>query len=323
MPPVLYAISPGQPRREVRLGDAVPADALWLDLLEPSEAERRMVEDICQMRVPRQDEIVEIETSSRLRQEGGALYLSMPVTVHAQGRAPTSLGYVLTERHLVTVRFAALPVFDRCAARLAGGEMVGGSAWVLVALLEAVVDHFADVLEHVGAELDVISGRIFHTDGERGGRRHEDVRLQASLRRIGMAGDLISNLRSSLLGIGRIVPYVCESAAWLPGALQPRMTALRQDIASLTDFDAQMMNKVQFLLDATMGFLNIAQNNGIKVLTVVSVVGIPPTLIASMYGMNFKNMPELSWAFGYQYGLVLIALSIVLPLVWFRVKGWL
>jgi magnesium transporter len=98
---------------------------------------------------------------------------------------------------------------------------------------------------------------------------------------------------------------------------------VRQDVASLSDYDAHLVNKVQLLLDATLGLINIEQNNIIKVLTVVSVVGVPPTLVASMYGMNFKHMPELDWAWGYPYGLALIVISAVGPLLWFKLRGWL
>jgi magnesium transporter len=95
-----------------------------------------------------------------------------------------------------------------------------------------------------------------------------------------------------------------------------------RDVVSLTDFVTHLSDKVQFLLDAVLGFINSEQNEIFKVLTIASVVGIPPTLIASMYGMNFKNMPELSWAWGYEYGLALIVVSIVLPILWFKSRGW-
>jgi len=98
---------------------------------------------------------------------------------------------------------------------------------------------------------------------------------------------------------------------------------LRADLASLSDYDARLSDKVQFLLDATLGFINIEQNNIIKVLTIVSIVGIPPTFIASLYGMNFKDIPELTWSFGYWYALTLMAVTAVAPIVWFRIKGWL
>ena len=137
-------------------------------------------------------------------------------------------------------------------------------------------------------------------------------------------GDLLSRLRDTLLGIGRIVPFVEAAAAtWLPAEQRPRFASLRADIASLADYDTQLSGKVQFLLDATLGFIGIQQSNIIKVLTIVSIVGVPPTFIASLYGMNFKNIPELQWGWGYQYALALMLVSAIAPLVWFRVRGWL
>ena len=119
------------------------------------------------------------------------------------------------------------------------------------------------------------------------------------------------------------MPYVENNgAAWLPPEATSRLQTLRQDIYSLSQYDEHLTNKLQLLLDATLGLINIDQNNIIKVLTVVSVVGVPPTLVASMYGMNFHNMPELAWSWGYPYALALIALSAVAPLLWFRWRGW-
>jgi magnesium transporter len=120
------------------------------------------------------------------------------------------------------------------------------------------------------------------------------------------------------------VLYVETAAAdWLPKELKPKLRTLRRDIASVSDFDTHLNDKLQFLLDATLGFINIAQNNLMKVLTVVSVVGVPPVLVAGIYGMNFKAMPDLDWAWGYPYGLALIAITGIIPLVWFRVRGWI
>ncbi len=120
-----------------------------------------------------------------------------------------------------------------------------------------------------------------------------------------------------------MVPYVeSMGGAWLPEAVKPRLETIRHDLLSLTDYDYYLVNKVQLLLDATLGLINVEQNNIIKVLTIVSVVGVPPTLVASMYGMNFKYMPELGWDWGYPYGLALIAISAVGPLLWFKWRGW-
>ena len=140
---------------------------------------------------------------------------------------------------------------------------------------------------------------------------------------VGTAGDQLSRIRESLLGLQRIVGFVSEMpAAWLLPELKTHLKTAQQDLASLVDFEAHLSGKTQFLLDAILGFINTEQNEIFKVLTIVSVVGIPPTLIASMYGMNSHNMPELEWRWGYPYGLALIALSTLLPILWFKRRGW-
>ena len=316
-----HEITPDQTR------DAVEAKAVWLDLLNPSEDERTLVERATGLRVPSQHDLAEIETSSRAYQDKGALYLSTPMAYRTEEGVSkvAPLGFVLSRTNLLTIRFANLPVFDRFADRFAEGERGPAcSSGAFVGLLEAIVDRMADVLERVGNTLDHISHRVFRPDHKRGRKSARvDTELRATLRAIGRAGDTLSNIRDSLLGVSRLAHYSVEAAkAWIPAEVLPRFTTLRQDLASLNDYDAQLTNKVQFLLDATLGFINIEQNNGIKILTVVSVVGVPPTLVASMYGMNFQHMPELAWTYGYPYGLAMIALSAIAPLVWFKWKGW-
>ena len=196
------------------------------------------------------------------------------------------------------------------------------SAEVFVALIEGMVDFYADMLENVGRKLATISASAFgHATSPGGKRVTRDLR--ESLHVIGTAGDQVSRVRESLLGLQRLLGYVAEMAAdWLPPELRTRLKTAQQDLSSLVDFEAHLSNKSQFLLDAILGFINTEQNEIFKVLTIVSVVGIPPTLIASMYGMNFHNMPELGWRWGYPYGLTLIALSILLPILWFKRRGW-
>ena len=231
------------------------------------------------------------------------------------------LGFVLSAKHLMTIRFAELPVFDLYAQRFQGFAARPCSVAAFLGLLEAIIDRLADVLEHVGADLDLVSRRVFRPENPKATKT--DVQLRATLRNIGRAGERLSNIRDSLLGVQRIVSYVTESVAWVPVEQKPRLNVLRQDIASLSEYDTRLSDKVQFLLDATLGFINIEQNNGIKVLTVVSVVGVPPTLVASIYGMNFKWIPELQWEYGYFYGLAVIVASAVLPLFWFKKRGWI
>lgn len=327
---MLFLNSGTTPRRPLTPASdlaAEPPGATWIDLLSPTDAERSMVEHVTGLRVPSEAELSEVESSSRLLAEGDTLTLSTPMAYRsAEGVSmSTPLGFVLSPRHLLTVRFAKLPVFDLFAERFAlPGPASSCSVAAFVGLLEAVVDRLADVLEWVGRELDAISRRVFGADtsGRRSASR-ADAELRATLRGVGRLGDTVSNLRDSLLGVNRIAHFVAEAGGdWIPKPLRPRFKTLCKDVASLTDYDAQLTYKVQFLLDATLGFINIEQNNGIKVLTVVSVVGVPPTLAASIYGMNFQHMPELGWEYGYLYGLVVIALSAILPLAWFKWRGW-
>lgn len=147
--------------------------------------------------------------------------------------------------------------------------------------------------------------------------------IRARLRQLGRLGDYLSERRDALLGLGRAVDFACElTAGWADGQMQPRMAGLKQDVASLDDYEVHLSDKVQFLLDAMVGLIRIAQNDIFKILTIVSIVGIPPTLIAGIYSMNFKLMPEYNWMYGYPYGLALIALSAIAPLVWFKLRGW-
>jgi magnesium transporter len=301
--------------------------ASWFDLEKPNDEEKALVERITGLHVASEEELNEIESSSRLAVENGALYLSMPLVTRVEGDTPTTspLGFVVTPERLITIRFQPSRLFEGFADRLPRDKALNlGPCHVFVGLLEAIVDRIADVLEQIRSDLDTISLRIFKDDAVTGRRRREDAQLHVTLKRIGRIGDLVSRIRDSLLGVGRIVPYAGHVAAgWIPADLRPRFKTLRQDIASLNDYDAHLANKIQFLLDAVLGFINIAQNNIIKVLTVVSVVGVPPTLVASIYGMNFKRMPELDWTYGYPYVLTLIIISAILPLIWFMRRGWL
>jgi magnesium transporter len=298
-------------------------DIAWIDLLKPKQSEIDAVERAIGLRLPSFAELSEIETSSRIRNEDGVLYLSVPLVHRATADDPrtTPVGFVLCPERLVTVRFEELTAFATFA-----GQARGSPAEIFAGLVEAVVDRLADILEHIAAELDELSHRLFRSSPV-GAAIHRPAReaadLRRTLRRVGANGDLVSKIRDSLLGLARVVPFVAGMCSgWLPDPVKVRLDTVRHDLASLSDYDTHLVNKVQLLLDATLGLINVEQNNIIKVLTIVSVVGVPPTLVASMYGMNFRHMPELDWAWGYPWGLALIAISAVAPLLWFRWRGW-
>ena len=304
-----------------------PGEAVWIDLLDPTTEESARVLRECGVRVPSRESLQEIETSSRTRAEGEVLYMSMPLAIRdgERGLSPVPLGFVLSSRRLITVRYsevkAFLPVIERIST-----DARPGSAMLFVALIDAMVDFDADVLERLSSELAAISGRTFTASGERKVRdRRHSRQLHESVNAVGLAGERLSRIRETLLGLQRILGFVAESAGegqLFQAEMRTHLKTARQDVASLVEFETHLSGKTQFLLDAVLGFINTEQNEIFKVLTIVSVVGIPPTLIASMYGRNVHSMPELAWRWGYPYGLALIALSTLVPIVWFRQRGW-
>jgi magnesium transporter len=304
----------------------LPEKVIWLDLLNPTEEEKAFVENRAGLRVPSFEALSEIESSSRLIVDHGVLYLSMPLV--AQGETEdyhaSPIGFVLSRRFVVTIRFAENSTFKAVAEKVRADDSIRSGAGVFTAVMEALVDRGADVLEHLAAELDKTSRTVFRGNLR---RRRNTVRasetLRGALRKVGEIGDRLSLTREVFLGIDRIVQFVLSlKQDWVAAEFGTRLEGAARDVASLNAFQEHLSNKVQFLLDAVLGFINIAQNDLFRILTVVSVVGIPPTVVAGIYGMNFKFMPELNWAWGYPFGLAMIVLSAMLPLIWFKWRGW-
>jgi magnesium transporter len=306
---------------------SLPASKVyWIDLLRPTEDERTHVEDNYHLQLPSREELSEVELSSRVSEENGVLFLNMPTVTYMSGidHPPSPLGFVLSKDILVTIRYTELRAFETVAKKCAkdGAQMT--SLETFSALVDEMVDLSADLLEGVATEMDAMSRRVFSRLGRQRLRRPpSNDELGEALSAVGNAGERLSRIRDSILGLERIVPYVAGAELnWIPQETRIHLATPRNDLASLNEYQTHLSDKVQFLLDAVLGFINIKQSDIFQVLTVISVVGIPPTLVASMYGMNFKNMPELSWAWGYQYGLALIFLSAVVPLLWFKWRKW-
>lgn len=306
----------------------LPTEINWIDAVSPSEPERAFLERVLGTRIPTFADLSEIESTSRIYSNGGYLFLSMPAIFRGDENVPitTPLGFVLSKSLLISLRFEPLKSFENLQAHITRKDAEGsGGAHAFVAILEVIIDHVADLLEHIGTDLDCISQDIFgfSSGPESPAHRKNGKDLREVLRRIGRIGNLTSKLSEMLLGVGRIIPFVVSNPSIeLSSDEKSRLNNLGRDIASLNEYETRLTDKTQFLLDATLGLTNVDQNDIFRILTVVSVVGIPPTFIASMYGMNFKNIPEYDWAFGYQYGLALIFISTLLPLLWFKRKGW-
>jgi len=306
--------------------EGIPGEIIWLDLLNPTDAEKQLVGKRADVYVPSIEELSEIETSSRLVVKGDTIYLSTPVVAQADtiDASLSPVGFILRKNVLVTIRFAELKAFNAVSDLVLRDKSVNSSAGVFTTLIEAIVDRGADVLERLAGDLDKISRSIFRGDPTQ--RRHT-VRSNAALRRIlarvGSTGDRLALGRDVILGIARIAPFILSVRQdWIVPEFEARLAAVVKDVASLNDYEGHLSNKVQLLLDAVLGFITIEQNDLFKVLTIVSVVGIPPTIVAGIYGMNFRFMPELNWTWGYPFGLALIAVSALVPLVWFKWRGW-
>ena len=304
----------------------LPDRLIWLDLLDPRDSERLLVERHAKIRVPSKEALSEIESSSRLIIDHDVLYLSTPTVAKGelQEAEISPVGFVLTERLPVTVRYVQLPSFDSVAERVRADETLDCSIGIFAALLEAIVDRGADVLEHLGATIDKISKTVFH--GNRSSPKRPSrstMQLRQMLSDIGVSGEHLARARETLLGVGRLATFVGDAGQnWIPQAFHARLHAISKDVASLSDYETHLSDKVQFVLDAVLGYISIEQNDIFKVLTIVSVVGVPPTLLAGIWGMNFKNMPELGWAWGYPLSWLAIVLSALLPLIWFKRRGW-
>src|SRR5450631_3191574 len=301
--------------------DAPWTGVTWIDLCDATDEERAAVATATRLRVPTKDAISEIETTSRTFTENHAIYLSTPLPAASKAAEPlTAAGFVLTESVLLTVRFGENGVFDS-VFKACTGESHLPACDVFLRLLEALVDRSADALEHASSDLDSVSQHAFHTEGV---HQKPSNALRQGLRKLGQMGDWSSQIRDTLLGLGRMAAFVSETGEALFGKQQmPRLKAVRADILSLNDYQLHLSGKVQFLLDATLGFISIEQNDIVKTLTIVSVVGVPPVLIAGIYGMNFHVMPELGWHYGYPFALVLMVVTGLAPLLWFKRRGWM
>jgi magnesium transporter len=301
------------------------AGTFWIDLLNPTPEETERVAAEYGIQVPSRESLKEIEASSRLRAEDGVLYVSMPLAIQdaATGLEPVPLGFILSQQQLFTVRFSDVHAFAEVKKQVEKGVCMNSTA-VFRALIDSMIDFIADILEKLSADLAAVSLQVFGRHGAPPPRNKSFSRaLRDSVNAIGLDGDQLSRIRESVLGLQRIVGYVAEmTTEWHVQDLKSHLKTARQDLASLVDFESHLSGKTQFLLDAVLGFINTEQNDIFKVLTIVSVVGIPPTLIASMYGMNFHYMPELAWRWGYPYGLALILVSTLIPVIWFKRRGW-
>jgi magnesium transporter len=314
----------GLARLELRSGAAIPGEAIWLDLLEPTPSEERQVESFLSIDVPTRDEMREIEASNRLYEEDGALYMTATVVTKLDSDLPesTQITFILSSSKLVTNRYVDPLPFRRFVAY---AERHPGSCntppSVLAGLLESVINRVADVIERVAADLDGASVEVFTASRNKRGALRDYRKV---LERLGQNGELISKARESLVSLGRLLTFVQQSTAVpMTDEVRARFRTLSRDVLAMSDHASFLGTKVSFILDATLGLINIDQNNILKIFSVVTVFLLPPSVIGAVFGMNFSKMPWLhdDWGFAAAMGLMLA--SAIVPFLFFKRKGWL
>ena len=298
---------------------------VWIDLSAPTSEEETEIESRLAIDIPTREDMEEIEISSRLYYEEGNAFMTatVPAKTDSDDLQMAPVTFVLTGERLITIRYhdpRAFQTFTQRAQKTNIGCRNGEA--VLVALLEAIVDRLADVLERAQREIDAISRSIFERPGATPTKGQD---LQKLLQDIGRKGDLTSNIRDSLFTIHRVTAFLAHLTTQTRSdkEVRARVKTLARDASSLTEHSSSLSQKITFLLDATLGMINIQQNSIIKIFSVAAVVFLPPTLIASIYGMNFDHMPEFNWRLGYPIALGIMVMSAILPYLYFKRRGWL
>ncbi len=317
---------PIEPEGGVAAEPVLPEDLVWIDLVQPTMEETAAIEAALGLEIPSFEAMREIEISSRLVRRDDVLFMTANIPANRGAWLENGpVTFILAPDRLLTLRYHAPRPFDTLPARIRRlGLDCAAPAPVLVALFETVVDDLADMVEEVGRRIEELSRAVFAGNGE-GPDAAEERALDDVLGAIGRADDALSKLRESLATFGRVAGFLVRQpdGGGLDAALERRMQTVIEDARSLVDHTAFLAGKITFLLDATMGLINIEQNAIIKIFSVVAVVFLPPTLIASIYGMNFRHMPELDWPWGYPLALGAMVLSAILPWLYFRWRGWM
>jgi magnesium transporter len=300
--------------------------APWIDLLQATPEELKAVELVMGIEFPTREEMREIEATSRFYCEAGARVMTTPLLVNTDTDDPqsTEVGFILIRGWLITLRDSDPQSFRQTAVWLSRRPMVGRDQ-IFIALLEAIIDRQADLLERISKETEELSQRIFT---RLKAVKESESNLRDAIYSLGRSGNLIARERDCIVALSRLVQYAGHEdfdggAPDRETPLFPRLKPLIRDLQSLSEFAGFLASKVNFMLDATLGLINIEQNAIVKIFTVAAVIFLPPTLVASIYGMNFDWMPELRWKLGYPFSVILMLVSVMLPYLYCRRKGWL
>lgn len=295
--------------------DELSPEAVWIDLVEPTPQERARVMQFYGVRLPDAEDMEEIEATARFFMDEDGLHIhsfflhdfeDTPANITVAFVLKDGRLFTLHEEDLATIRLFRLRARSRTST-------LGDAMSILLAMFATKVDRLADILESVYTSLESSSENVL---------RHSEKDLQALLADIAKYEDVSGKARLSLLDTQRALSFVLRNMKLREDQVEQARDVLR-DVDSLLPHTAFLFDKVNFLMDAIQGFINIEQNRIIKIFSIAAVVFLPPTLVASIYGMNFKFMPELDWHLGYPLALVLMVLSGISPYWYFKRRGWL
>ena len=327
---------------ELDNGAKIPPNTVWLDLIEPSVEEERFINKSLNIDAPTREEMDKIEVMSPFYKEDNAYFMTITAIHKINKEYPegTALIFILHPRCLVTLRYARPRSFSGFSSRaMRHPPLCSNPETTFEGLVESVVNELADVLEKTGNDIDQLLVDVFEkpknitnlSDSSKKNADKDEDLLESDyytvmIKRVGQTGNLISKIRESLVSINRMIiffSHIEDIKMAQKKEFRLRFRNISREIHSLTEYANFLAQRNSFLLDATLGMINLEQNMIIKVFTVAAAVFLPPTLIASAYGMNFKFMPELEWTFGYPFSILLMILSAVLPYYFFKKKGWL
>jgi magnesium transporter len=306
-----------------------PAEgAAWIDLFQPTVDEDRQAEKFLGAQLPSREESEEIEFSSRFYDEDGAVFMTASLLTGVDKGEPNLAPFtvVVTGERVVTIRYDDLRAMRQFVSRASKtGSGCTTVPAIFLGMIEAIVDRTADVLERISKDVDRLNHDIFARQRDGGRPTQTGHELRAAIGAIGVQGDLAAKARESLASLERLVQYagLALPGAHAKGVNRGRLKLAGRDIRSLEDHVTFLSNKITFLMDATLGLISVEQNEVIRILTVGATVFFPPTLLGTVWGMNFQWMPELTWTYGYPLAILVMLASAVLPILYFRRRGWL
>lgn len=305
-------------------GQPINDDVVWIDLLDPQREQESAAEAFLGMDIPTLEEMGQIEVSNRLYEESDMLFMTATMLTKVDTGEPQThpVTFIVSEKRLITVRYLDTTSFRRFATLFIKSppkKLTGIT--VFLAMLETIINRKADILQRMDREVDAITRTIFqHRES---GDRGAVVNYQQVLERIGRCGDIVAKIHESLVTFGRVTVFAAHHEECIGLEHAQILTSLHRDVTGLSDHGTHLAARVNFLLDATLGMISIQQNNVFRVLSVASLIFLPPTLIAGVYGMNFHEMPELTWNYGYPVAIGLMVFAAILPLAYLRQRRWL